>query len=156
MSNTGARAFYLVLETIKNTLLEDSDVKTVTYGDLTEIDLSKQTIFPLAHIIINDATITDQTVDLSFTVLVMDSVDIFKGEPTDFFVKNQNEFTVLNTTLSVGNRLVQKFKNGTLYQQGYQSDADVSCEPFFDRFEGQLAGWAFTFTVSISNDINIC
>ena len=40
------KGFYSVLETIKNNLLSDVDVKTVTTGDITKIDLSKQTIFP--------------------------------------------------------------------------------------------------------------
>ena len=51
MSNQGIRGFYQLTDTIKTNLLLDSNVNTVTTGDITEIDLSKQTIFPLAHII---------------------------------------------------------------------------------------------------------
>ena len=57
MANQGVRAYYLVTQTLKDTLLLDENVNTVTTGDLTEIDLSKQTIFPLTHIIINNVTI---------------------------------------------------------------------------------------------------
>ena len=32
----------------------------------------------------------------------------------------------------------------------------ASCEPFVDRFENKLAGWAYTFTAFVENDINIC
>lgn len=156
MSNIGARAFYLVLDKIKETLLDDPDINTVTYGDLSEVDLSKQTIFPLGHILINGATLTDQTVDMNFTVLCMDSVDIYKSEVTDIFEKNDSEHQILNTMLAVGNRMTQKFMNGTIHQDGFQMDGDVTCEVFFDRFEGQLAGWAFTFVVSVHNDIYKC
>lgn len=156
MSNIGARAFYLVLDTVKDTLLNDVDINTVTYGDLSEVDLSKQTIFPLAHVLINGATLTDQTVDMNLTVLCMDSVDIYKKESKDPFAKNESEHQILNTMLAVGNRLTQKFMNGTLHQNGFQMDGDVTCDVFFDRFEGQLAGWAFTFTVSVHNDIYKC
>tara|TARA_A200000159_G_scaffold162193_3_gene185573 strand:- start:3357 stop:3827 length:471 start_codon:yes stop_codon:yes gene_type:complete len=156
MSNIGARAFYLVLDTVKDTLLNDVDINTVTYGDLSEVDLSKQTIFPLAHVLINGATLTDQTVDMNLTVLCMDSVDIYKNESKDPFAKNESEHQILNTMLAVGNRLTQKFMNGTLHQDGFQMDGDVTCDIFFDRFEGQLAGWAFTFTVSVHNDIYKC
>jgi hypothetical protein len=45
---------------------------------------------------------------------------------------------------------------GTLYQNKYQLDGDPTCEPFYDRFENQVAGWACTFDVLIQNDINIC
>lgn len=155
-NNIGARAFYLVLDTIKDTLLADEDVNTVTYGDLSDIDLEKQSIYPISHVLINGATLTDQTVEFNITVLCMDTVDIFKGESRDLFERNENEFNVMNTMLAVGNRLTQKFMNGTLYQQGYQMDTDVSCEPFYERFEAQVAGWAFTFTVQVSNDIYKC
>ena len=86
----------------------------------------------------------------------MDSVDIYKNESKDPFAKNESEHQILNTMLAVGNRLTQKFMNGTLHQDGFQMDGDVTCDIFFDRFEGQLAGWAFTFTVSVHNDIYKC
>ena len=53
MSNQGVRGYYQITQTIKDQLLADENVNTVTTGDITEIDLSKQTIFPLSHIIIN-------------------------------------------------------------------------------------------------------
>jgi len=46
------KGFYQVTETIKNQLLSDVNVNTVTTGDITKIDLSKQTIFPLSHLVI--------------------------------------------------------------------------------------------------------
>ena len=42
---SGARGFYLLTETIKTSLLSDENVNTVTTGDITKIDLSKQTIY---------------------------------------------------------------------------------------------------------------
>ena len=53
MSNQGVRGFYQVSETIKNQLLDDININTVTTGDITQINLRKQYIFPLGHIIIN-------------------------------------------------------------------------------------------------------
>ena len=46
MSQQGIRGFYQLTETIKTQLLSDENVNIVTTGDITEIDLSKQTIFP--------------------------------------------------------------------------------------------------------------
>ena len=54
MSQQGTRAFYQVTETLKAQLLLDVNVHTVTTGDISEVDLQKQTIFPLSHIIINN------------------------------------------------------------------------------------------------------
>ena len=56
MSTRGVRAFYDLTTKIKDTLLADENVNSVTLGDITDIDLNKQTIFPLSHIIVNNAT----------------------------------------------------------------------------------------------------
>jgi len=38
----------------------------------------------------------------------------------------------------------------------YSLDSDPSCEPFYDRFENELAGWSTTFDITIPNDIYLC
>ena len=50
MSQQGSRAFYQATETIKTQLLADVNVNTVTTGDISDVDLQKQTIFPLSQI----------------------------------------------------------------------------------------------------------
>ena len=156
MANQGVRGFYQITETIKDQLLNDVNVNTVTTGDITDIDLSKQTIFPLCHIIVNNITIEEQTLRFSMSILAMDIVDQSKDETTDIFRGNNNEHDVLNTQLAVINKLIGVLRGGALYTTKYQLDGDPSCEPFYDRFENQLGGWACTFDVLIENDINIC
>jgi hypothetical protein len=156
MANKGVRGFYLITQTIKDQLLLDENVNTVTTGDLTEIDLSKQTIFPLSHIIVNSATLNEQVISFSITVLSMDIVDLNKDAVTDIFVGNNNEQDVLNSQLAVQNRLFGLLRQGTLFNDNYQLVGSPSCEPFYDRFENELAGWSTTFDVEIPNDIYLC
>ena len=111
MSNQGVRGFYQITETIKNQLLADVNVNTVTTGDITEIDLSKQTIFPLCHIIVNNVTIQEQVLDFNISVLAMDIVDQSKQETTDIFRGNNNEQDIINTQLAVVNSLDQEEMN---------------------------------------------
>ena len=144
MANNGARAFFLMLDTIKDTLLNDKNVTSVTYGDLTDVDLSKQTIFPLSHILVNNATNDSQTMTFNITVLCMDVVDEQIVEPVDIFQRNNSEHYILNTQLAVTNRLYQLLHNGQLRLDGYQVDGEASCEPFVDRFSNNIAGWAVT------------
>ena len=40
------KGFYQVTQVIKDQLLADVNVNTVTFGDITRIDLSKHTMFP--------------------------------------------------------------------------------------------------------------
>ena len=148
--------FYRVLDTIKDTLQADTNCNTVTYGDITQIDLSKQTIFPLSHIIVNSATSGENIMTFNLSILAMDIVDVSKDEVTDIFIGNDNEQDVLNTQLTVLNKVIQKLRIGSLYSDKYQVQGDVSIEPFRDRFENQIAGWTATMNIIIANDVNVC
>ena len=148
--------FYRVLDTIKDTLQADTNCNTVTYGDITQIDLSKQTIFPLSHIIVNSATSGENIMTFNLSILAMDIVDVSKDEVTDIFIGNDNEQDVLNTQLTVLNKVIQKLRIGSLYSDKYQVQGDVSLEPFRDRFENQIAGWTATMDIIIENDVNVC
>lgn len=148
--------FYRVTDIIKDTLQADPNCNTVTYGDITQVDLNKQTIFPLSHIIVNSATSGENIMTFNISILAMDIVDVSKEEVTDIFVGNNNEQDVLNTQLTVLNKVIQKLRIGNLYQDKYQVLGDVALEPFRDRFENQIAGWTATMDVIIGNDVNVC
>ena len=150
------KGFYNVTQAIKNQLLEDVNVNTVTTGDITRIDLSKQTIFPLAHLIVNSVSNEDNTLRFSLSVLAMDVVNVSKEEVVDIFIGNNNEQDILNTQLVVLNKLVQVLRGGDLHQNKYHLDGTPSFEPFYDRFENEMAGWALTFDVIVPNEISIC
>tara|TARA_R100001509_G_C4741541_1_gene173350 strand:- start:27 stop:497 length:471 start_codon:yes stop_codon:yes gene_type:complete len=154
--NQGVRGYYQITDTLKTNLLADENVNTVTTGDIFDVDLSKQTIFPLAHIVVNSVSIQEQVLLFNITVMAMDVVDQSKDEVTDVFRGNNNEQDILNTQLAVVNKLVSVLRGGTLYQNQYQLQGDASCEFFYERFENQMAGVACTFDVLIANDINIC
>ena len=156
MSNTGVRGFYLLMEAIKDQLLNDVNVNTVTTGDIYDIDLSKQSIFPISHIIVNNVTTQEQTLTFNISILAMDIVDESKEATSDIFRGNNNEQDILNTQLAVLNKLVMVLRKGVLYNDKYQLDGDATLEPFYERFENRMAGWAATFNVFVRNDIDIC
>ena len=156
MSQTGIRGFYQLTETIKTQLLADVNVNTVTTGDIFDIDLSKQSIFPLCHIVVNNVTTQEQVLLFNITVMAMDVVDESKEATTDIFRGNNNEQDVLNTQLAVINKLQIVLRRGTLYSEKFQLEGDPTLEPFYERFENRLAGYAATMDVIIHNDIDIC
>ena len=122
------RQFYNLTKTIKDTLEANSQVNVVTFGDIFDIDLNKQTIFPLSHIMVNQA-----------------------------IYGTNNEQDILNTQLAVINDLVSKMRKGTLYTDLYQLDGNPTCLPFSERFENLLAGWTATFDVLLPNtEISTC
>jgi hypothetical protein len=144
--------YYDILNTIKTELDAIPFVTTVTQGSIDDVDLNKQTLFPLAHIITNSATPTLNTMTFNLSVIAMDIVDISKDETTDIFVGNDNELDVLNTQLAVLNRLYRK-----IAMADYDIEiANASFEPFTERFENYLSGWVLTFDVTIYNDMSVC
>ena len=156
MANQGVRGFFQLSETIKTELLEDVNINTVTTGDLTDVNLNKQDIFPLGHIIIDSVIDEEQVLRFNMTILACDIVDQSKDLTVDRFVGNNDVQDILNTQLAVLNRLTQRLRMGTLYTDMYQLDGNPTLTPFYDRFENQLAGWSATITVMIYNDIYIC
>ena len=150
------RSFYLLTQAIKQELENDPSINTVSFGDITELDLRKQTMFPLAHIMLNSVTNRDNVLVYNLSVFVMDVVDTSKSQTTDWFVGNDNEQDVLNTCLVVINKLATKLRKGALFINKYQLDADVVFEPFVERFDNALAGFVGTFDILVTNDIDIC
>ena len=148
--------FYDITNKLKDALAAEPFINTVTYGSLNDIDLSKQTVFPLANISANSAVVETNIIRFNMSILTMDVVDVSRDETSDKFLGNDNEQDVLNTQLSVLTRVLNLLQRGSIHTDKYQVEAGVSCEPFVDRFENKLAGWAATFDVVIQNDMTIC
>ena len=150
------KGYYNITTAIKNQLDLDVFVNTVTLGDIFKIDLNKQTIFPLSHIMVNNATYLNNIWQFNLSVLCMDIVDESKAETIDIFIGNDNEQDVLNTQLAVINRMLEVVRRGDMYSDGYQLTGSPSVEPFVDRFENKIAGWTVTFDIQVANDMTIC
>jgi hypothetical protein len=154
------RQFYNLTQTIKDTLEAHSQINSVTFGDIFDVDLNKQSIFPLGHIMVNQASIDGQTITINVSVMCMDVVDETKEDLRDQsepFYGINNEQDILNTQLAVINDLVTKLRKGTLYTDLYQLSSVPTCIPFSERFENLLAGWTATFDVILPNtEISSC
>jgi hypothetical protein len=124
MSNQGVRGFYQIIETLRDQLLEDQNVNTVTTGDISDVNLQKVDIFPLAHIIVNNATLGEQTITFNISILAMDIVDRNKKTGEDVFLGQNNLQDILNTQLAVLNKAIQILRKGDLYGDKYQLQAD--------------------------------
>ena len=64
----GSRAFYRITEAVRDFLLTLEEVNTVTYGDITDVDLNKHTMYPLSHVMVNNVTLGDGS--LTFLSLI--------------------------------------------------------------------------------------
>jgi hypothetical protein len=148
--------FYNLLDKLKEELLSSPFVKTVTYGDIYEVDLNKTTIFPLSHFIVNSATYNSQVLTFSLSLICADIIDDSKDNVTDQFRGNDNEQDIFNTQLNVVTRLMDMLQRGDLYADKFQLNGTPSIEAFTDRFDNKLAGWTVSFDVDVANDMSIC
>ena len=148
--------YFDIIDKLKAHFDSDELVTTVTQGDLFEVDLSKQTIFPLVHLIVNTATFEENVIRYNISILAMDIVDITKDETTSKFDGNDNELYIINTQLAVLNRCYELLRRGTLYTDAFQVDGNPSAEFFTERFENKLAGATLTVDILVSNSMTIC
>ena len=148
--------FYTIIDKLKTELNSSPFVNSVTEGSIFNVDLAKQTIFPLSHIMVNSASFEENVIRFNVSIIAMDIVDISKDETSDVFVGNDNEQDVLNTQLAVLQRVYEVMRRGTLYTDLFQIDGVPNFEPFTERFENLLAGWTMTFDVFVKNEMSIC
>jgi len=147
--------FYEITTKIKDQLQLDKFVNTVTMGDIFKVDLNKQTIFPLSHIIVNNVSYQGPILVYNVSILSMDIVDESKDKVTDIFVGNDNEQDVLNTQMMVSNRFIEILRRGNLAND-YELIGNPSIEFFTERFENKLAGVTTTFDMAIANKMTVC
>jgi len=143
--------YFKVIEDLKTIAIAEPFVNTVTQGDITEIDLNKTTIFPLCHISVSGADLQTNLNTLNISVILMDIIDHSKESSSSDIRGNNNEMDVLNTHLGVAARIQAAIARQSAYRDQYELTSSFSCEPFTERFENNMAGWAVTFTVQIQN-----
>jgi hypothetical protein len=148
--------YYSLLNELNTHFTADPLVNTITQGSIFNVDLGKQNLFPLVHIMVNQVTFNDNVMTANVTLMAMDNVSQRKEEPTTKFETSDNEIDVLNTQLAILNRAFEMLKHGNIWDNLYQLNGAPTCEPFLERFENYLAGWAMTFDVDFPNDKTRC
>ena len=141
-------SYFKLLDTLKAQLNATNLISTVTDGQISDVDLAKQTLFPLAHIIINSATIEGKLQRFNVTILAMDILD---GKE-----KYDVEPSIMNAMLQSLNRVYEIMTRGDLNPDYIMIDGTPNLEPFTDRFENKLAGWAMTFDVIMMSEMTVC
>ena len=95
------QGFYNLSEKIRQTLQLDDFVNTVTYGDIYDVDLNKQTIFPLSHFMVNSATMQSNVWNFNISLLCMDIVDDSRTLQREYH--KSLEETITNKMYSIHN-----------------------------------------------------
>ena len=99
---------------------QNPNVFSVTFGDISEVDLNKTTIFPLSHLTITNVTFERSIINFNIALLCLDVVDYNKSNykadnvsNDDIFNGNNNLQDIYNTQLQVVNDIVQSVRRGS-------------------------------------------
>lgn len=150
-------SFYKISSLVRDTLSDHPDINVVTMGDYNQVDLNKQTIFPLAHIQPSNAVISNSVIEYSFNIIALDIVDFNKDNvkdlKPDIFRGNDNLQDVWASMLNVLNDLYLRVSKS---QDNIEADESPNVDFFDMRFENGLAGCGISVTLKVENEHAIC
>tara|TARA_R100001594_G_scaffold11334_3_gene25808 strand:+ start:9818 stop:10327 length:510 start_codon:yes stop_codon:yes gene_type:complete len=144
-----------VIDTIKCVGEQHLQIQKVTTGDIWEIDLEKNTEFPLFHINPVNVSLAARQKTFNFQLFIMDLV-----EPNE-----SNEQEVLSDMLEIMTDIVGLFKHSELLytydashgeEPRYFIDDDFTCEPFTERFDNSVSGWVMELAVTVESELDTC
>jgi len=148
---------YDILDVLKDELRSHPSVNTVTYGDISELDLDKTTMFPLSHLLLDNASYGERTITFRIKVLCADVVDYNQTVSSfDEFYGNDNLHDVMNTQFQVINSLIMKLMRGDLFKANYSVSTTPVAEPFKEKYGNVLAGWTTELEIEVPNGVSIC
>ena len=143
-----------VIDTLKNLGANHLQIKTTTVGDIFDIDLEKNTLYPLMHL--NPVNVTTRRTELvyNFQVFIMDLV-----EPD-----GSNEQEVYSDVLQICIDIIGILSNSKWQAQlaldinapVYFAEGDFTCEPFKERFDQSVTGWVFNIGLTVQNSFQTC
>jgi|TARA_R110000824_G_scaffold6614_3_gene30549 hypothetical protein len=143
-----------LIDTLKELGEKHHQISTTTTGDIFDIDLEKNTLYPLMHINPINVTTASFGLTYNFQIFVMDLV-----EPD-----NANEQDVYNDVLQTCIDIISIFRNSKWQSQltldidapVYFTEGDYTLEPFTERFDQAVTGWVFQIGIVVANDFQSC
>lgn len=153
---SGVESIYRIINAMQSELSSNPFCNDVTLGQLTEIDLAKQTIFPLANITLVSVRNNENTLSFTITITNVDIVEISKESPENKIYGNDNLIYIWTNQLYVINRLVTRLRQSTLYSDGWELDGNPESDFIDKEMENMLAGFETTLTITVPNGINVC
>ena len=160
-----------------NTLLRlgeyHEQIETTSVGDIWQVDLEKNTKFPLMHINPTTVVTGESQLTYSFQIFIMDMVTekanwTLNNTSANFpkLVKTlSNEQDVFNETLQIVTDFIGMLRHSS--RQSLEGVDDINfplyftqdqftIEPFQERFDNLCCGYVFNIGILVQNDFQTC
>jgi hypothetical protein len=162
VNNTGTNysLYYNVLDYFRTIMVNHPSIIDVSQGPLGDVDNRAYPSYPLGNISIVGADFLPSSTDYRMLLIVADKIKDKNNESADRtnaqiipFNEIDDTVDIHANTLSIMNDLL----SFTQYSvEAFQINSTISLEPFADRFNNGLAGWAATFTLTTHNNRDRC
>jgi hypothetical protein len=162
VNNTGTNysLYYNVLDYFKTIMNNHPSITQVSQGPLSEVDDIQFPTYPIGNIMITAAAFDASVTEYSIQLIVADKIKNKNNESNpdtnaqivpfydvdDLVDIHANTLGIMNDLLSFTQYSVEAF----------QINSTINLEPFADRFNNGLAGWAANFTLTTHNNRNRC
>ena len=149
IKNVTLKMLYEVFEEAFNL---EPQLNTITFGDIFEVDLAKNSIYPIMHVSTDTASYDTGSLTYSFQIIVMDLVN--KDE--------NNEHDVLSDMLEVIGNIISHIRNSALvsevddFRNTIRLQDSISCEPFTERFDNEVTGWTANISIEVEFNASAC
>jgi len=156
------QTFYSFSQFFDNVCSAHPNITTFRMDDIREIDTTKQTLFPLANLIVNNITIDSGLMTYNVTLMVMDRVVEIDYNSTGSFNDltydyrmTSNIFDVHNTSLLTINDIISYiYRNPDALD--YNVTTSTLVTPFEERFANLVAGMAADINITVGNPQPMC
>lgn len=153
------KGFYHVTDKLREYWQSRGDINTISFGDLYDIDLNKQDIYPLVHVQVNQSTVGEKTIVYDLSIYFANIVDISKQdvrtrlEPS---YGNTDIQDVMHNMETIAMETVSYFRRGEGFSNLFQINSDVTLDPFKDAYANGIAGWVLDVDIEVYNSVPIC
>lgn len=146
--------FYELIDLIKQLVEDNAFTNKITFGEMSDVDLNKDTTFPLLHIMVDQVTIQEKTMEYRLNLVAADVVDVIDEDlGVDDYYGNDNTQDVMNTQLKIMTELVNALRRLDLVGTNFTRMQDEPvATPFKDRFDNVIAGWETSITLKKFQD----
>ena len=129
----GNKTYNNIVETILCVAHRHKFIQDVNAGDIWEIDLEKNTLFPYFHCSTTSVETKEGMIQYNFQLFIMDLVEPHQS----------NEQQVLSDCLMIMLDILNQFKEGTSMNDNQKvwGIGEHTLEPFSERFDNAVAGW---------------
>jgi hypothetical protein len=159
-NGTNYTLYYNVLNYLKKVMKNHPSINYVTQGDVFSIDTKEFPQYPLANVIITDATFDGKSTDYGVQIVVADKTKLKGNESSGSNNTQTIEFEGVDDTVDIHANTLAIINDILSYtdrkEEGFEVNGTVSCTAFKERFDNGLAGWSADFTLRVHNDRDFC